>query len=323
MEAKKINYLSILKKAWEITWHNKYLWWFGLLISLGIGDFNFNYGLHNGEWGKNEKTVQALSNFFQQFSGWIIAGISLALVFIVILVVIKIISRAGLISSMDKIHNNQKASFKSGFKKGRDYFWRILLSSLVVNLFILGVFLILLLPVVYLFLIKSFILGIITSACAFFIFIPIVILACFIRKYAHFYIVISELSIMSALDSAYRLFKNNIFSSIIMALLFFPIGIILAMAMLTLFFSLGLIFLGIGMLFYAVFSKIGVFAVTALGILILIAIFLAASSVYQVFFYAAWMLFFKEIALVRTEEVCVAEEELIEKKLPSPEGVQS
>lgn len=321
--SENINYFNIFKKAWEITWRNRYLWWFGLLIALGGGGFNFNYGLNNGEWKKDEKTFRVLSDFFQQFSGWIIAGASLIFIFIIILAVIRIISRAGLISSIDNIQNNRKSSFKAGFKKGINCFWKIFLSSLVVNLFVLGVFLILLLPAVYLFLIKSFILGTITSACAIFIFIPIVILACFIRKYSHFYIVISELSVMSALDSAYRLFKKNIYSSAVMALLFLPIGIILAAAMLALFFSLGLFLLAIGMLFYAAFSKIGVFIVAALGVLVLIAIFLAMSSVYQVFFHAAWILFFKEISLVKTEEIPVVEEELVEKKLPSPEGVQS
>src|SRR5665647_1732351 len=87
----QINYGSLIKEAWQITWKNKYLWWFGLLVSLsGGGSFNFN--LPSGNNSERESVFRnnfeaKISEWFALYWEWIIlAGILLFLLMVVFLV---------------------------------------------------------------------------------------------------------------------------------------------------------------------------------------------------------------------------------------------
>jgi len=41
---KSIPYFKIIRHSWEITWHNRYLWWLGFFIALpNIGGINYYF----------------------------------------------------------------------------------------------------------------------------------------------------------------------------------------------------------------------------------------------------------------------------------------
>ncbi|GBE16619.1 hypothetical protein BMS3Abin15_00440 [bacterium BMS3Abin15] len=322
-QQKKIDYFGILKKSWQITWNNKYLWWFGLFMALGSGGANFNFSFDGSGWGDKTETPQeaqeAFANFVSQYSGWIIAGLSLLAVLVIIFLILRIIGQVGIIKSVDNIEKGKRSNFSAGLKEGKKYFWKVFFTGLLIGLFILAIIIILFLPVASLFYLKSFIIGTITALLAIIIFVPLVILASFIKIYSYLYIVLGNLSIRSALENAYRTFRNNLFSSIVMGLVFIPLVMLMGIAMIFVIVSLAIVFLVVGLIFYFILNKIGIIITIVLGAISLLFIVLLIKSVYETFHQAAWVLFFREIALVKDKGMGEIEEELINKKVPEPE----
>lgn len=318
----KIDYLEIIKKAWKITWDNKYLWWFGLFLALGGGGgFSFNFPGGNN-WDKQfEKKSESINNFFSQHFE-IIACIIIVIVLLgITLFVFRILSQAGILKSLEKIEKKEISNFKSGLLKGKKYFWKLLTIILVLSFFVICLAIALFVPVGFLFYLKSFVSAIFAAFLAVSIFISLIILTSFIGKYASFYVVLSDLGITDSLENGYRLFRKNIIASIIMALLFIPISMVLTVAAIMLVLFVGLVFLMIGLALYLFFSKIGIVIAVISGLIVFLTVLILLSSVYQVFYQTTWFLFFKEIASVKKEEREKEEvsEKIVEKSLPSPE----
>lgn len=318
-----MDYLNILKKSWQITWNNKYLWWFGLFIIIGSGGANFNFSFNEKNWNNEVKTFQetqeAFVNFISQYSGWIITGLSLLIVLIIIFIILRIIGRVGIIKSVDNMEKGRESNFSNGLKEGRKYFWKIFFTGLLIGIFILATIIVLFLPVAFLFYLKSFIIGVITAFLAIIIFIPLLVLASFIKIYSYLYIILGNLSIRSALENAYKVFRNNLLSSIIMGLIFIPIIISMGIAMVLVIMSLAIIFLVIGLILYLILNKIGIIITAVLGLISLLLIVLLIRSVYETFHQVVWVLFFREIALVKDKKAGEIEEEIVSKKIPEPE----
>jgi len=323
----KINYLEILKRAWAITWGNKFLWWFGLLISFGFPNLSYNYNIPLNNYKKGSdidagKEVIGKAMGFAVSHYKIITAVLIALIILaVFFLIIGILARGGLIKTIHDIDNKRKKSFREGFKEGKRYFWRLLFSGLLVNIFLIGTGIILFLPVIFLFYMKSFLLGFVTLFLAIIIFLPLLIISSFLKNYSSMYIVLGDLKILSSLENAYALFRKNIFSSIIMALLFIPIGIAIGVALffISLSFLAGLLLAGFVM--HLFLNKAGIFIIASLGIAVFLLMFLLISAVYKVFCQSAWILFFKEIAKSEKKEE-VVEEALSDKKIPEPEGIK-
>lgn len=313
---KDINYLEIIKKSWKITWEKKYLWWFGFFMTLGSG-LNFNFP-GNSDWNKKiEEKGYLIEKFFNQ--NWQIIIFSVVL-FAAIFFVLRIISQAGLIKSLNRIENNQEGDFRIGFKEGKKYFWKIFLAGLILVLLIFILLVILSVPVIFIFYFKSLIFGILVGSLAAVILIPSVIISSYIGKYACFYIILSDLGIRSALENGYQIFRRNILSSIIMALFFVPVNIILFLLVIFSAFVIGIIFFIIGLILGLIFSKIGISIVLISGVIVFMTSLFFINSLYQVICQTIWFLFFKEIAIIKEEEKALeTEREIIEESLPSPE----
>ncbi len=315
---KEINYLEIIKKAWNITWHNKFLWWFGLFLALG-GGFNFNVTGQNN-WAKNlENKGDWLGNFLAEH--WIAVAIAATIlaVLAIIFLILKTIAFAGLLKSLIKIERDEKTSFRKEFKKGKKYFWRIIGAEIIISLVAFGIATILVVPALFLFVyFESFAFGLILSFLAMIIFIPLIVLAVYLSRYARFYIVLSDLNIKDSLENSYKVFRKNIFPSILMSLLFIPINMLMVLVFVGLLFVLVLVFLIPGITAYFIFSTVGVVAVCLFACFILAAAFIFASSIYLTFLQTAWFLFFKEIATVKEDPIKETETEIIE-NIPHPE----
>lgn len=309
----KIDYLNILKQSWHITWHNKYLWWFGFFLALGSGGGNFNFGWPSGQQTKNQSEQQMLESFnafLDKYWEYILIGIVAISVIIFILIILKIICRAGLIKSVQKIATGEETSFKKGFLEGKKYFWKLLFLGLIIGFFMLGAILVLATPVVFLIFLKSYIWAILLGILAVLIIITLVILAAFLKEYANLYLVLSGIGIRSSLESAFKLFKKNLGPSIIFSLILIATGIIFGIAVLFSIFVMALIFLAVGFLTYAVFAKMGAIVVAAFGGLTLLLIILFLQSVFETFRQTSWVLFFREIAAVKVEDKITEKEQV-------------
>lgn len=318
---KEINYIEIIKKAWKITWENRYLWWFGLFLALG-GGISFNLP-GNSEWNREiEGNSNQLGNFISQHWQLIIAIIVVVAIVELALFVLSLISKAGLIRTLHKIENGLTGNFKEGFREGKKYFWRLLSLAVILSLLIFTLILILVIPVVILFSFNSPVFGVLAAILAILILIPIIILANFIGKYASFYIVLSDLGIRASIENGYQVFRKNILVSIIMSLFFIPIIIALAVSMLVALLVIGLVFLLFGIILYLMLAKIGIVITVSLGGFVFVIFLVLINSIVQVLCQTIWFLFFKEIASVKEEEkVEEAAVEIIEKNIPTPEEV--
>lgn len=295
-----INYLSILKRAWTITWSNKYLWWFGFFIALTSTGGFFNYYADRKD--DSQWINQQMSDFAAAHSGLVISGILVALVICIILLVMRILSRGALIEGTAKIAKGEKGSFKQGIKNSKKYFWRIFLISFLVQLAVATIAILIATPIVFLFMTKSYILGALLTLVGILIILPLFILAFFLENFAFIYVVLSNISIVDAIENSYNLFRKNTGSSIVMALIFLPIAIIVGLASIMLFLFLAIIFLVIGLVFFFIFGKIGAIIIVVLAAISILLLFLGVRSIYETFYQAVWVFFFHEIASPKIEE---------------------
>jgi hypothetical protein len=315
-----IDFLEIIKKGWKITWSNKYLWWFGLFLALG-GGASFNFPMGNNSSDQVLKSEGMIGNIFQQY--WqiaIVIGIVLFL-FILAVFVFRILSQAGIIKEIDKVEKNDQGNFKRGIAGGKKYFWKLILLEILVGFLVLAILVILGIPVAFLFFLKAYLFGFLSAFLAVVIFIPLVILISFSRKYAVFYLILADLGVKDSLEKGYCIFRKNILMSIVMSLIFIPIGIILFFTMIFLVLAITIIFFPMGLIAYFIFLKTGVIIVASLTILVFIICLIVLSAVYQVLYQASWYLFFKEIASIKKEEEAKETvREVAEKTLPNPES---
>lgn len=314
----KINYLDIFKKAWEITWNNKYLWWFGLFVGTGGLGLNFNFG--TGKGNSNQSIPNEVGSKITEFIGHNFALILIAaiiiLIFILFFLVLGILSYAGLIKSINASLKNEKIGFRKGIVLGKKYFWKLILIGLIVSLTILGIIVILSVPVMFLFYLKSYILAVLTMIAAILIFIPIMVLVSFISKYARFYLVLSDLNIKASLENGYQLFRKNMDASIIMGLLFIPVGILAGMSLIIVILAVAIVFAILGLVLYFLLSKIGIIITVILGLLALIPLIFLFRGIFSTFCHTSWFLFFREIATVKVEEKKEEVVEVIKEKIP-------
>ncbi|MFA6383585.1 MAG: hypothetical protein WCX17_04120 [Parcubacteria group bacterium] len=315
-----INYLSILKKAWSITWSNKYLWWFGFFIALTSTGNIFTYS------NDNEKSTQwinqQMSDLIAAHGGLVISGILFALVICIILLVMRILSRGALIEGTAKAAKGEKGNFTQGVKNGKKYFWRIFLISFLVQLAMATIAILIATPIVFLFMTKSYVLGALLTLVGILIIIPLFILAFFLENFAFIYVVLSNISMVDAIENSYNLFRKNMGSSVVMALIFLPISIIIGLASIMLFLFLAIIFLVIGLVFFFIFGKIGAIMIVVLAAISILLLFFGVRSIYETFYQAAWVFFFHEIASPKIEEK-IAEtvpEEIKSAPAPDPQN---
>lgn len=319
-----INYIQILKDAWQITWKNRFLWWFGLLIALASpGSMNLNLGSGGNEKIDDAK-IQKISDFMVQNMHWIIAvAIALALL-AVVLVIIGIIARAGLIKSIDSFCKNKPLGFKMGMREGKRYFGKLFLLGISIFFLALSSIIVLTVPIIFLILTKAYALGIFLGILAFLILIPVFILAVFLKEFGNLYVVLGNLSAWNSLEKAYELFRKNLIASIVMWLLFIPIGFTLMLAIIAILIPLAIIFIAIGFGLYFAAGTAGAIIAAATGAICFLSIVLALRSVYETFAQTVWYLFFLEIAKPKVEEKI--EELVLEKKeevLPMPDPVKT
>ena len=298
---KKINYWEIIKKSWEISWKNKYLWWFGFFIAIsGGGGMNLSFP-GGGDDMSTAKKQQMMHWIEQNISIIVIIGLILLLIF-VLLLILNIISRGALISSIEKRIKCEMVTFRSAWKEGKKNFWKIFNLNVLLGLFLMLTLFILSLPIIILMANKSYLIGGILIILAIIIFIPIAILTAYLKIYGYLYAVLGKLKFWASLENAYNLFIKNIWASILMSLIFIPIGIVVMLAILAAIPVLLLVFGLLAALAYFVGGTIAAVGVGIIGFIVFLIYNFFIQSIVQVFAQAIWINFFHEIAKPKVAE---------------------
>lgn len=314
MEFKKssVSYSEIFKKAWQVAWHNRYLWWFGLFMALGGGGSYLNYS----SGGKSEDALneEKVLDFISKYMDWIIIAVLVIFALYIIFALLSVLARGALIASIDRHARGKKSNFKMGLKDGRMFFGRIFLVAVAIGLFLLAALIIMGVPIAFLFLNENYVIGAIMTIFAASILIVLAILAMYIKTFSYFYIVLGKLSFWSALENAYNLFRKNVMDSLVMGLLFIPLNALYMISVVAIALAVAIVFVGFGLILYLIAGIPGAIAVGAIALIIFLAGALLSESVYRVLAQALWYFFFQEIAKLKNEEE-VAE------AAPSPEPV--
>lgn len=133
-----MDYGKILKRAFEITRQYRALWLFGVLLALfggGSGSFNFNFPSGGTRGGDFPRMPAIAAETWQLITILIGAVVCVALVWIVLSIVLRFVSRAALIGLAQELEESQTTpTVKRGFSIGAEHFWRLLGIALAINI---------------------------------------------------------------------------------------------------------------------------------------------------------------------------------------------
>jgi hypothetical protein len=316
MKLESIDFPQILKNAWQITWKHRFLWWFGMLIALGSGGGMQYRSIGNQEKNsQGEMMMETWRRIMDHYGTWIWIGVAVIIVLVIIVWVLRIISQAGIIRSLDQVSRGEATNFASGFAQGKVYFWKIFFIDITISFLLLLLIIVFLVPVIFLFTNKAIVLGILIALMAVAIFIPVAVMAGYMRRYSYYYIVLANLDVREALENSYLVFRRNIIPSIILSLIFIPISIIFFLAIISAAIIIGASFFILGLIAHFIFSAVAVYIIIGIAILIFVAVVILFRSVFETFVQTVWYLFFKQIASEKIAETVLEEKAIVEEKV--------
>lgn len=245
-------YRPVLKKAWEITKKNRFLWVFGFFAALA-GNGGIYEILVKGFNGVSSEGATAISGGGDLISGglftlprledayassplfvdffWLTAIV--AMVLGIILICLNIVSRGALISCVKKITGRRKTNLKDGWEEGKKYFWPVLGMNALAKATIFSLLVLITVPV--LFFITggngSFGWNLFLYVASFVVFTLLALFVSFMSVYASCYLVIGGTSFTESIRASWKLFIENWLVSLEMSLLLFLTVLVAGLAL--------------------------------------------------------------------------------------------
>jgi hypothetical protein len=216
---------GVLSRAWQIIWKNKILWIFGILASCGgnaNGGVSSNYSMSD----RQEIPPQMLP-FFERFEQLTDAQIALlvgaVILVVLLLIVLSIflgtIGRIGLIRGTQQAEQGaERLAFGELFRDSLPFFWRVFGLNLLFGIAAFILFLILLVPFILLAVVTLGLgaLCIIPVIC---ILVPLTWLAQLVISQASIAMVVEDVGIRDGLQRGWDVFRTNLGTFIVMALI--------------------------------------------------------------------------------------------------------
>lgn len=224
------SYRAVLKKAFEVVWGHKYLWFFGFFATFLAtgGHFNLAFGkVHQALFQERvlfdfAKVFDAkfistdiLINFgsaFQKDPTSAFTAMVFLLVFLVLIAFfcwLVVVSEISLINnSAITIKKNKKTTIKEGVDAGIANFWSVLGVNLMGKLFVLFLLAFVSLPLIFLSHQSNPVQDLLYMLL-FLVFLPIALIISFIVRYASSYMVLRKKKFVEAMENAWNLFLNN------------------------------------------------------------------------------------------------------------------
>ena len=301
-----MNYGDLIRDAFRITLHNRFLWFFGFFaggtgtnfvgnVPSGGGNFNFDDFQRSSSdiSGLTAQVGQGLSETV------LILGIVVVLIIALFFIVLAIISQGALADSVAAIDRGQGRRFGSAFTSGMGNFWRVLGYYVVFFLIALGLLMVIGIPVALLIggtfaatqstgarVSVAVVVGILAVLLLIVVFIPLSI----IGQYALRDIVVRRERVLGSVGSGYGLFRHNIGRSLLLWLIQLGISIGIGIAFILLLLIVGLILALPAFGFFVAGYSTGVWIAGVPAVLIWILLFLVAAGAIGTFSHAYWTL---------------------------------
>lgn len=283
-----MDYLGIIKKAYEISIKHKFLWIFGILAGGLGGRFrglnpNFaNYTTNSTDW-TNKLPYTSLASFWQIWGALIITCFLICAGLAIILFIFKIISQGGLIGSVDRIAGGKKSNFHDGFKIGVHHFWRILGVFALYILMILASLVVLAGPTIFLVVFGQVVLAIVWGILLFFVCLVFWILVGLILPYSLRMVVLENEGVWESIRGSLHFFRDYWKEISIMYLLLLAISIGFGIAYMLAILIVGGILLAIGFGMFLASPLVAVVYGVTIGLLFLTGLVVVA-GVYNTFY---------------------------------------
>ncbi len=299
-----MDYLDILKKAFQITWKHKYLWVLGFLVALGSGGSNYNSNFNSQTSSPNWAGAgQWLESYLIVV---ILVGLILLFLYFIIWI-LSIIAHAGLVGAVDGIESGKEMGLGKAFGIGAHYFWRTLGINILLDLVMFLLVMIFLVPMIaggILIAVQgekaaaALVPALICLIPAFFLVILLLIIIGaiigVISVYAVRYAVIQDKRAVESIRSGWRLIKARKTETMIMFLLLLLTSTLYGVVMLIPALIIGLpsVFMIIG---GAAANNVALIGLGAFGVMVLVLVMAVIRGVYEVFHSAAWTLTFRQL----------------------------
>jgi hypothetical protein len=306
----KFFYRPLLKQALQLSWRNKYLWFFGLFAALLGNGGEYNVLINNLNLVVDQGTLLDVAkslyqggslslvgnNFTSLFTNFSITSLLGFLFFLAIgvfLVWLAILSQAALVSGAYKLQRNAPTNFSTDFVVGKRNFWKVLWLNILGKIVIYGLLVILSLPFFVIFLNQdgSAWMNVILIL-SFIIFVPITIIISFLIKYAVIYVVAQGETAKAGLRSSWLLFKKNWIASLEMAAILFVINIAAGIGLLLSLLILSVPFILLGLVFFSLQVAPLFWLVVIVAVILFILLIFLFGAVLSTFQNAAWVLLF-------------------------------
>jgi hypothetical protein len=303
-----MNYGDLIRDAFRITLHNRYLWFFGFFAGGTGTNFVSNVPSTGGNFNPEEfqRSGAGLSGLTAQVGqglsetvlifGIVVVVLLIALFFIIL----AIISQGALADSVAAIDRGEGRRFGTAFRSGLNNFWRVLGYIVVFFLVALGLLVVIAIPVALLIggtfaatqstgvrISVAVIIGLLAILLLILVFVPLYI----ISQYALRDIVVRRERVLGSVGSGYSLFRHNIGSSLLLWLIQLGLSIGIGIAFILLILIVGLI-LALPVIALAVpgYTTAAWIVGGIEGLLILLPILLVAAGAIGTFSHAYWTL---------------------------------
>jgi len=210
--------MNLLQQSWKITWKNKILWIYGLILSISAGIFIFLDQTGKGGEKMTVSEIKALEVEMQIFAErhWmgIIIAMIVALIILGSIIWVSVISKIGLIHETGVIAQNnglqyEPANIKRGWKKGKEKFWRAVGLDVLVAVAEFIVIIAVKTPLNTLYKNGALSIAIPLTAFAVLILIPFILMFFSIQILGLRKIILDDKKIFQAISEAYDLFVNH------------------------------------------------------------------------------------------------------------------
>lgn len=307
-----MDFSALIKKSFEIAWHNRVLWLFGFLSGgagtvgyINPGGFNFEVP---SSWEKPSEEASKVLGVTDPSTGAISSQTLLLIILVAVLVILILLLIGIFVSNWAAAalvylilqRNQARPTFGVGARAGLKYWWKFWLLTLILGLFILAFFLMLAVPVALLFFAGLTPLAIgflIIAGLVFFISLFIIAAAgSLIISIAQRMIIYKGVGVLESMRLSGGLIKKYLGESVLTYIvavgLNIAAGFVAFIAFLPILLVVGLIFV-IGMAAGGVWA--GAIAAVVAGIPILILLF-AAGGFWNAFQATYWTLFYEHLA---------------------------
>jgi hypothetical protein len=265
-----MDYFGIIKKSYEITLKNKFLWIFGIFIGTGFGIFQgFNYMFDIPEVGDISPTT-------------ITTIAILVCVLTPIALVFNYTSQAALIKAYANIENDNKSDFKKELYAGFEQFWRILLLNILTFIAVFFSILLIAVPVGLLIWAKTYILAATLGILLLLVVIFFWIVVGLVYPYCLRMIVLEDIKVTKAIRKSLHMVRDNFIHVFLMYLSAYLINYLVGFVLFFCVILVGLLLFVIGYGIYLASPETAIFYAFLMGFAFLL-IMMIASGAYMSF----------------------------------------